>query len=884
MKRRDWHDRLAAMVRGCSAAGLLFAVPALAQQPSSAQIGAIRAHCRADYRAMCAAVPTGGPAALNCLRQNAPSLSPSCRAAVDAVGGGKPGAPQQQGGMSPRQQGAMSPTPSQQAAAAQPAQWPHAITVDGNSVVIYQPQVIEWPGKTRLTARAAIEITPAGGKPFLGTIDVVGDTVVDFDTSSVLFSNPRLLASHFPSLDTERAARVEARIRAALGSLGVKTIPLDTVLLGLAPGGVPAPEAAVSNVPPRIFFSDHPAVLLAFDGDPVMVPVQGTTLTHAVNGNWTVIQDPATRGWYVLTNGVWSMAADYRGPWSAAASLPPAFDRLPADAGLDDARRAIASPSAGPPPAILVSTVPAAIIVTEGAPAFAPIPPTRLSYVSNTPSDLFRAGDGQFYVLLSGRWFASASLDGPWHFATPELPLDFQLIPEASPRARVLASVPGAQAAQLAVLQAQIPRQATLSRATTKVAVSYAGPPVFRPIPGTTMQHAVNSPYGVIRVGNVYYLCWQGAWFRAPTPSGPWLLAASVPPVIYTIPPSSPLYPVTYVRVYAVTPATVTYGYTSGYAMGFVSSGVLIYGTGYVYPPVVIAAPVPIYFPYPATYGGGYVYSTASGAYVHGGAVYGPYYGARGGSAYNPATGAYAHGGAVYGPYGGAAGFSAYNPSTGSYAQGSASWGAYGGTANASFYNAHTGVSGSTSQNSNAYGRWGSSQVSGPNQTVNSASGANSRGSAGGFTSTTGAQGAGVHGANGNKAGAVRTSNGDVYAGANGNVYQHSASGWSKYNNGAWTPVQQTTKSGTRSGTNPGTNPSSSSRASSRGAYGASSGGGWGASATGSQVQRDYTARQQGGAQSWGQRGGGQRWGGGGQGWGGGRFAGGGSGGGRFHR
>ena len=53
--------------------------------------------------------------------------------------------------------------------------------------------------------------------------------------------------------------------------------------------------------------------------------------------------------------------------------------------------------------------------------------------------------------------------------------------------------------------------------------------------------------------------------------------------VIYTIPPSSPMYNVTYVKVYGATPTAVTYGYTAGYTMAFVSAGVVVYGTGYYY-------------------------------------------------------------------------------------------------------------------------------------------------------------------------------------------------------------------------------------------------------------------------------------------------------------
>jgi cysteine rich repeat protein len=67
---------------------LMLAAPALAQQPSQAQIGAIRQACRSDYQAHCTNVPTGGAAALDCLKQNMASLSAPCRQAVGAAGGG----------------------------------------------------------------------------------------------------------------------------------------------------------------------------------------------------------------------------------------------------------------------------------------------------------------------------------------------------------------------------------------------------------------------------------------------------------------------------------------------------------------------------------------------------------------------------------------------------------------------------------------------------------------------------------------------------------------------------------------------------------------------------------------------------------------------------
>ena len=85
-----------------------------------------------------------------------------------------------------------------------------------------------------------------------------------------------------------------------------------------------------------------------------------------------------------------------------------------------------------------------------------------------------------------------------------------------------------------------------------------------------------------------YYAVVNGVWFAGSTPSGPWLLADAVPPAIYTIPPSSPMYYVTYVHVYGATPDVVYVGYTPGYYGTYVvPTGTVVYGTGYVYQPWV---------------------------------------------------------------------------------------------------------------------------------------------------------------------------------------------------------------------------------------------------------------------------------------------------------
>jgi hypothetical protein len=64
------------------------AATAPAKKPSSAQIAAVKSNCRADYMKVCAGVPTGGAAALQCLERNEAKVSPGCRNAVAAASGG----------------------------------------------------------------------------------------------------------------------------------------------------------------------------------------------------------------------------------------------------------------------------------------------------------------------------------------------------------------------------------------------------------------------------------------------------------------------------------------------------------------------------------------------------------------------------------------------------------------------------------------------------------------------------------------------------------------------------------------------------------------------------------------------------------------------------
>src|SRR5207302_7086721 len=192
------------------------------------------------------------------------------------------------------------------------------------------------------------------------------------------------------------------------------------------------------------------------------------------------------------------------------------------------------------------------------------------------------------------------------------LPAGFSNIPESSPKAGVLASIPGTAPAKEALIANSIPQTATITRVEAQLDVKYDGDPQFKSITGTELQYAVNTATPVIRVDEKnYYSLENAVWFRATAPLGPWEVATSVPESIYSIPTDAPLHFVTYVKVYRSTPEVVYVGYTPGYYGSVVSSTTMtvVYGTGFYYPPYIGH----YWYGAPYTYGVGVASTWSSG-------------------------------------------------------------------------------------------------------------------------------------------------------------------------------------------------------------------------------------------------------------------------------
>jgi hypothetical protein len=659
--------------------------------------------------------------------------------------------------------------------------WPRAYTTPaGAQMLIYQPQIASWERQRSMVAYAAVSYQGKGAtRPELGTVTLEADTSVSLDTRLVQFTRIRVTETSFAKLERDQVRDIASAITDGIPDTD-RLIALDRVLESLDRSQIrPSNVEGVKADPPTIFYSPSRAILINLDGDAIWSPIPQNDLKYAVNTNWDLFSHEPTKTYYLRDDKLWLKAPAITGPWTAAGTLPASFSKLPAEDNWKEVKASLPGSKSTAIPRVFVSTTPAELIAVEGAPIFTSVMgASPLMWLQNTESDVFRLGStGSVYYLVAGRWFSAPNLSGPWTFASEKLPEQFAKIPIEHPRSRVLASVPGTPQAAEGVLLSQVPQTARVNRKEVKAPeVDYQGEPQFEPIPTTTVSRAVNTDKDIIKVGDLYYMCFQGVWFNSRSATGPWEVATTVPEAIYKIPASSPSHNVTYVTIVEDDDDDewVTFAAVAGYTGMMVAWGCVVWGSGWYYPPYYYPGFYPVYYPFYPTYG----FSAW----------------------YNPWTGAYGRGAAVYGPYGGMGASARYNPRTGTYSRSAVAWGPYGARGVGEAYNPRTGTYARTSQGSGVYGSWGSTSVRRGDQwaqtarVTNRVTGTTTRvtqGSGGGEAITR-------RGPGGNS-GIARTGSGDVYAGRDGNVYRRQeGGGWEKYDNGSWGPAERPTPSGDR--------------------------------------------------------------------------------------
>ena len=440
---------------------------------------------------------------------------------------------------------------------------------------------------------------------------------MDKDKRLVTLSRQKVRKVVFPSQPEKDAAILEV-LRKEVAPI-TRTLALDrfAALLEASEADKAARSVELGHTPPKIVFSTTAALLAYVDGEPAWRPVKDTKLERAINTRVLLLRHGNDQHYLHVFDG-WMAAKELEGPWKPEKKESKDLQKAVADAkasgqvdllpggNLNDPKTLPSLKQAGREPRIVVATTPTELIVTEGEPDYVPIEGTGLLYAKNTTGNVFKdTSDQRLYVLVSGRWFRAATQEGPWEYvANDALPAGFARIPDDSAKENVKAAVAGTPQAKESLISNLIPQTAEVKIADAKMdSPKYDGEPKLVAIEGTSLHYAANTATPVIQVSPTsYYAVENAVWFTSAAPSGPWAVATSVPSVIYTIPPTSPLYYVTYVKVYQTTPTTVYVGYTPGYYGTVVSHGTVVYGTGYPYAPYVGTT---AWYGQPMTYGSG---------------------------------------------------------------------------------------------------------------------------------------------------------------------------------------------------------------------------------------------------------------------------------------
>jgi len=466
--------------------------------------------------------------------------------------------------------------------------WPREIVTNKGVIVVYQPQPEQLNGNM-LKARAAVGIEVQGQSPVFGVVWFDARLETDRSDRSALITELTINEMRFPNQDDKRVKALSDLLESEIPKWNLP-IAMDelTATLETADSNIKTSQQ-ISTEPPVMLFYSEPAVLIAIDGEPRLADTEEKNIQRVMNTPFTILYDTKKKDYYLNADeDSWYKASAIKGDWQPVSKVPRKIAKLapePEEVDADDAADDVGTET-GPPPKIVIATVPTELISSNGKPEYKTISDTSLLYVSNTDSDVLMDTDNQdYYVLLSGRWYVSKSLEGPWSYrAVQDLPEDFKKIPENSEMGSVLYAVPGTDIAREAVMDAQIPQTAAIERKKASLKVKYDGTPKFEKIEGTQMHWAANTATPVIRVQNRYYAVDEAVWFVANSAGGPWVIATSVPDEIYTIPADSPVYNVTFVRIYSSTDEIVYVGYTPGYTNTYVYNTTIVYGSGYYWP------------------------------------------------------------------------------------------------------------------------------------------------------------------------------------------------------------------------------------------------------------------------------------------------------------
>lgn len=471
--------------------------------------------------------------------------------------------------------------------------WPREISSSQGKLIIYQPQPHTLEGN-KTTGIAAFSITPNGQRdPVFGALFY--EAALNIDRDSREYSLDKLTIPNIKFSKEQKDIdldKIKADVIEAVPSWGISK-SLDQLITSVEEftDQVSKGSEQFKNDAPRIIYTDKPSMLIFIDGEPRLKDIDQSSLQYVQNCAYVIFKDKSNGRFFLYGGEIWYTSSSIMGNWTTTKSIPKDITRL-----MEENKKKLEKvetvevKATDKPPAIIVVTEPSELIQTNGAPNYVPVTgSSNLLYAKNSEDNLFKEiSSNNFYILKSGRWYASQSLNGPWVFTPSEkIPEDFNLIQSGQEKDIVRSSVPGTDEARDAILDAQLPQTATIDRKTggKDLKVEYDGAPQFNQIQGTSLQLAENANKTVMKAGSKYYCVDNGAWYVSNNYNGPWTVSDERPADVENIPASSSAYNTKYVYVYDSTPDVVYVGYTPGYMGSYVYGPTVVYGTGWYYRP-----------------------------------------------------------------------------------------------------------------------------------------------------------------------------------------------------------------------------------------------------------------------------------------------------------
>jgi hypothetical protein len=481
------------------------------------------------------------------------------------------------------------------------AQWPKEITApNGAEITVYQPQPESMSGD-KITGRSAFSVKETAQSEFVfGVFWFTAFMVTNRDDRTMALESIRINEVKLPGIeDATKITKLQGLLESEIPKWELPG-SLDELITTIEQEQAIASDN-LKHDPPVIHYAEQSTTLVIMDGEPRVQDDKDLKLKRVINTPFLIIENPDDKKYYLYGGQYWYASSSVKDGYKPVTSLPKTVAEIDKQLKEQDKEKKTTPSTDTSPPAILISTVPAEIIQSNGKADFATITGTELLYVSNSNDNIFKSiTDQLYYVLISGRWYTASKLEGPWTYvASDKLPKDFANIPEGTPKDNVLSSVAGTKASTDAIRDAQVPQTAKVDKKTATCTVEYDGDPKFEKIEGTSLELAMNTSSTVLKAGDKYYCVDNGVWFQSSKAKGPWKVSDDRPKEVDKIPASSAAYNVKYVYVYEATPEVVYVGYTPGYMGCYVAGPTVVYGTGYYYSPWY----GPYYYPRPATYG-----------------------------------------------------------------------------------------------------------------------------------------------------------------------------------------------------------------------------------------------------------------------------------------